>query len=150
MLKLSLQTVGESVRQMSESVLECIGKALAWRSAFNKVRPHSMASLASSAIALIWSYWTCNAFWNRTSSWAVSRELTCISGCVRINSPTKLSYVNPCAPWPMESTRMVEEEYRQYPAAKRLDPGWQTLTMQFSMSFWGSFLSSKSQTSLGS
>ena len=40
-------------------------------------------------------------------------------------------------PWPMVSTKLVAELYRQYPAHSRLLPGWHTLMMQFSIIFSG-------------
>lgn len=56
---------------------------------------------------------------------------TFMLGWDMMNSPTMLSYVNPNTPSPTVMTRTVEEEYRQYPAASRLDPGWHTFRMQF-------------------
>lgn len=44
-------------------------------------------------------------------------------GSVRINSPMEGSYMNPLTPFPKDSTIMVAEPYRAYPAATRLLPG---------------------------
>ncbi len=39
-----------------------------------------------------------------------------------MNSPTKGSRVNPYTPLPVVRTKMVELEYRQYPAVNKADP----------------------------
>lgn len=42
---------------------------------------------------------------------------------VNINSPIAGSYMNPLTPWPIESTIIVAEPYRAYPAAIKFRPG---------------------------
>ncbi len=39
-----------------------------------------------------------------------------------MNSPTKGSRVNPYTPLPVVRTKMVELEYKQYPAVNKADP----------------------------